>query len=434
MFSSTQINVRGLDDLGFENIYLARQPIVDRDESLHAYELLFRSSGSMFDPTKTTTEAVFADASATEATATVVSNAFYGMGVELVLGSVRAFINVDEHFLMSDVIESLPPARVVLEILETVEESQAVLDRVRWLRAQGYAFALDDYVGDLHRYTLLMPEMQILKIDVTGQSREQLSDMLQKVRRPKLILLAEKVETREVFHMTRGLGFHLFQGYFFAKPQMMQSKQAASPQQADLLNLLRMTLNDSDPRDIAEVMKRLPNVTLGVLRATNSGASGLRKKVSSLKEALMLIGQERLSRIVQMMAYARPGNKHVTNPLMMMAAARGRLIEDLVRHHPEASLAEQDCAYLAGMLSLIEPIISGSLEDVCQQLGLGPELEAALLRREGILGRMVLLCEAVEQNHDMQVIELLSELRGVSGMDFMRLQVEAAAWAQMASE
>jgi EAL and modified HD-GYP domain-containing signal transduction protein len=215
---------------------------------------------------------------------------------------------------------------------------------------------------------------------------------------------------------------------------MMQSKQAASPQQADLLNLLRMTLNDSDPRDIAEVMKRLPNVTLGVLRATNSGASGLRKKVSSLKEALMLIGQERLSRIVQMMAYARPGNKHVTNPLMMMAAARGRLIEDLVRHHPEASLAEQDCAYLAGMLSLIEPIISGSLEDVCQQLGLGPELEAALLRREGILGRMVLLCEAVEQNHDMQVIELLSELRGVSGMDFMRLQVEAAAWAQMASE
>jgi EAL and modified HD-GYP domain-containing signal transduction protein len=434
MFSSTQIQVHGLDDHGFETIYLARQPIVDRDENLHAYELLFRSPGGSFDPNTTATEAVFAEASATEATAMVVSNAFYGMGVEAVLGGVKAFINVDSHFLMSDVIESLPSARVVLEILETVEESDAVMSRIRQLRSLGYSFALDDYIGDLHRYPRMMAEMQVLKVDIIGQTRESLSHLIEQVRRPRLVLLAEKVESREDFEMVRDLGFHLFQGYFFAKPQMLKTKQAASPQQADLLRLLRMTMNDSDPREIAEVMKRLPNVTLGVLRATNSGANGLRKKVSSLKEALILIGQERLSRIVQMMAYARPGSKHVNNPLMQMAAARGRLIEDLVRFHPAANFAEQDCAYLAGMLSLIEPIISGSLADVCQELGLGPELELALLHRQGVLGRLIMLCESVEQGQDADVLHYLSELQGVSGIDFIRLQIDAQAWARMASE
>jgi EAL and modified HD-GYP domain-containing signal transduction protein len=434
MFSSTQIQVHGLDDHGFETIYLARQPIVDRDENLHAYELLFRSSGGSFDSTATTTQAVFAEANATEATAMVVSNAFYGMGVEAVLGGVRAFINVDSHFLMSDVIESLPPARVVLEILETVEESDAVMARIHALRALGYAFALDDYVGDLHRYPRMMAEIQVLKVDITGQTRESLRALVEKVRRPRLVLLAEKVEHREDFEMVHDLGFTLFQGYFFAKPQMLKTKQAASPQQADLLRLLRMTMNDTDPGDIAEVMKRLPSVTLGVLRATNSSANGLRKKVSSLKEALILIGQERLSRIVQMMAYARPGNKHVNNPLMQMAAARGRLIEDLARYHPDASFAEQNCAYLAGMLSLIEPIISGSLADVCLELGLGGELEMALLHRRGVLGRLIMLCEAVEQGRDAEVLSYLGELHGVTGVDFIRLQIDAQSWARMASE
>jgi EAL and modified HD-GYP domain-containing signal transduction protein len=322
----------------------------------------------------------------------------------------------------------------VLEILETVVETAAVVARVKQLRRLGYSFALDDYVGDIQSYPHLLDEITYLKVDITGMSEATMAGILACLQRPKLILLAEKVESREQYTSCRALGFHLFQGYFFAKPQVLRSKQAGSPQQADLLHLLRMTLNDADPREIANVMKRLPTVTLGVLRATNAGANGLRKKVSSLTEALILIGQARLSRIVQVMAYARPGTKHGANPLMQMAAARGRLIEDLVARHPHATLAEHDCAYLVGMLSLIEPIIAGSLQDVCQQLGLGPELEAALLSRTGVLGRLLALCEAVEAGNDAQVIAYLAELQGMSGTEFMRLQVSAAAWAQSTAE
>ncbi|MGA2549982.1 MAG: EAL domain-containing protein [Burkholderiaceae bacterium] len=419
MFSSTQINVHGLDGYGFETVYLARQPIMDREEQLQGYELLFRSGAGAYDPS----------CEATEATATVVSNAFYGMGVGSVLGSVKGFINVDEHFLMSDVIESLPAKQVVLEILETVEESPMVLERVRELKRQGYSFALDDYVGHKERYPELLDEVAIVKIDILVVGATKLAEVIASVRRPGLVLLAEKVESREEFDACRALGFDLFQGYFFARPQTLRSKQAALPQQADLLKLIRMTTQDADVGEIADVMKRLPAVTLGVLRASNSGMNGLRRQVSSLKEALVIIGQARLRRIVQMMVYSKSGVPQKTNPLMLMAAARGRLLEDLALRHPSATIEEQDCAYLVGMLSLIEPIIKVNLEDVCQELGLTDSLEKALIHREGVLGRLLLLCENSEVGQSERVLRGIAELPGVSGSEFIRMQMNALAWA-----
>jgi EAL and modified HD-GYP domain-containing signal transduction protein len=423
MFSSTQINVHGLDGYGFETVYLARQPIVDRQEHLQAYELLFRSGAGAYDPT----------CEATEATASVVRNAFYGLGVESVLGSVKGFINVDEQFLMSDAIESLPPQQVVLEILETVVESPRVLARVRELKSQGYTFALDDYVGDQERYAELLLEVGILKIDILGMPLATLGTVLHAVRRPGLILLAEKVESREEFDACCKLGFDLFQGYFFAKPQTLRSKQAALPQHADLLRLIRMTMQEADFQEIADVMKRLPAVTLGVLRATNAGMNGLRRQVSSLKEALMVIGQARLRRIVQMMAFSKPGMQQKVNPLMLMAATRGRLLEDLANRHPGTTIEEQDCAYLVGMLSLIEPVIAQRLEDVCKDLGLSRELEHALILREGVLGRLLLLCENADAGASEEVMRALVELPGVSGSEFIRMQMNATAWADSAA-
>jgi EAL and modified HD-GYP domain-containing signal transduction protein len=423
MFSSTQINVHGLDGYGFETVYLARQPIVDRQEQLQAYELLFRSSLGAYDP----------GCEATEATASVVRNAFYGMGVESVLGAKKGFINVDEHFLMSDVIESLPAKQVVLEILETVEESPKVLARVRELKSQGYTFALDDYVGDKERYAELLLEVGILKIDILGMPAQRLTEVIQAVRRPGLVLLAEKVESREEFTLCCKLGFDLFQGYFFAKPQTLRSKQAILPQHADLLKLIRMTVAETDFQALADVMKRLPAVTLGVLRASNSSMNGIRRQVSSLKEALMVIGQARLRRIVQMMVFSKPGTQQQANPLMMMAATRGRLLEDLVSRHPGASIEEQDCAYLVGMLSLIEPIIAMRLDEVCRELGLSRELEQALVLREGVLGRLLRLCEDADAGQSEAVMRALVELPGVSGSEFIRMQMNAAVWADSAT-
>ncbi|MGA2551361.1 MAG: EAL domain-containing protein [Burkholderiaceae bacterium] len=423
MFSSTQINLHGLDGYGFETVYLARQPIVNRDEELWAYELLFRSGAPTYDATF----------EATEATASVVRNAFYGMGIESTLGSVRGFVNVDEHFLMSEAVESLPAQHIVLEILETVQESPRVIERVRSLKQLGYVFALDDYTGEQARYAGFLTEVAIVKVDILGMPQEQVRSVVSGIRRPGLTLLAEKVESREEFAYCRELGFDLFQGYFFAKPQTLRSKQITLPQQADLLKLVKMTTDDNTEfAQIADLMKRLPAVTLGVLRATNSASSGLRRQVSSLKEALMVVGRANLRRIVLMMVYSKPGANPKANPLMLLAASRGRLLESLAGRHPETSIEEQDCAYLVGMLSLIEPIMNVNLETVCKELGLSATLEAALVSRAGILGNLLALCENAEKGVDEEVMRALTALPGLSGSEFVRLQMNATAWADSA--
>lgn len=194
------------------DIFLGRQPIIDRERKLAAYELLYRSAfGSA-------TASVTDDAAAT---AQVIRRAFHDIGVNTVLGPCQGFINVDAEMLMGHAIEALPKERVVLELLETIAVDEGVVRRCRELKQRGYRLALDDFISWDERYEPLLEIVDIVKVDILGLDRDALTDLVFRLKLYPARLLAEKVETWERARQCLNLGFDLFQGFLFGRPALL---------------------------------------------------------------------------------------------------------------------------------------------------------------------------------------------------------------------
>lgn len=194
------------------DVFVGRQPILDRRHHVVAYELLFRASPEE-------NEARVVDDRL--ATARLISRAFFDLGIRTVVGRAQAFINLDEASLMNLLIERLPPEQVVLELLESVTPDEGILRRCRALKAKGYRFALDDFCRYNNAWDPFLEMADIVKVDVLMLDPQSLSELVKCLKpwRPKL--LAEKVESRECARRCRALGFQFFQGFFFAQPAVL---------------------------------------------------------------------------------------------------------------------------------------------------------------------------------------------------------------------
>eukprot|EP01032_Pedospumella_encystans_P031220 gene31220-35238_t len=236
------------------HFYLARQPILNRSQRLVAYELLFRNADT--DRADVTDDAA--------ATATVIAHASE-LGMGQVVGDQMAFVNVDKVGLMSDFIRFLPNDKVILEILETVQATPDVLERVRELKEAGFRFALDDVVSESEDVSKLQPMMDVIKVDIHHMHPARLSALAGSMRNSHQKLLAEKVETVEEFQQCMDLGFEYFQGYYFARPVILSGKKI-TPSQLSILNLLNLLGSDADQRELERSVKHDPLITLNLLR------------------------------------------------------------------------------------------------------------------------------------------------------------------------
>ena len=273
-----------------QEIFLGRQPILDRSQNLVAYELLFRSGSSL--------EAdVIDDVSAS---ASVIVNAYTELGLENVLGKRRGFINVNAELLMSDMIHLLPKKQVVLELLETITITDQVVNRCDELRRAGYQLALDDVVEMTDPIKRLLPLVNIVKIDLLGVAEGELMNLFGQFKSRKVLLLAEKVESIEQARQCREIGFDMFQGYHFARPQVITGKRA-DPSQLGLLRLLELVMSDAETVLIEQELKRYPTLTFNLVRMVNSAASGLSHEIDSLKQAIVALGRKQLQRWVQLL-------------------------------------------------------------------------------------------------------------------------------------
>jgi c-di-GMP-related signal transduction protein len=255
-----------------DQLFLGRQAILDREQRLFAYELLFRNG------TRNSAEVT----DGVQATATVIVNAFAELGVEAALGSYRGFINVDEEFLFSDMLELLPRQSVVLEILETVPPSPAVVERCKALKAAGFTLALDDVIQLEPRFAELLALVDIVKVDIQPLSRVQLMQLTMKLKPMGKQLLAEKVDSREQMEQCLKLGFSLFQGYYFAKPTIIAGKKL-DHSQLSLMKLMGLLLGDAATAELELALKPEPGLTVNLLRMTNSVGSGTTEKITSLR-------------------------------------------------------------------------------------------------------------------------------------------------------
>jgi EAL and modified HD-GYP domain-containing signal transduction protein len=411
-------------EVPLEEVFLARQPILDAQKRLTGYELLFRGG-----------RANHAEISSDmHATSTVLMNAFSGFGMEAVLGTVDGYLNVDEAFLMSELVDLLLPGQIVLELVESVAFSAALAERLGLLRKKGFRVALGDYAGVAERLAAFTPCIDILKVNIAAHPRQTLAQTMLGLRKTSLTLLAEKVETPQDFTLARDLGFKLFQGYHFARPEMLVSKVSGHPEKVQVLKLLNLILTDASITTIEAELKRHPVLSLNLLRLVNSAAMGNRVQINSVRHAVTILGQRQLRNWLQLMIYTGRGDEDcATNPLLQMAAARAKLMELLMRRYEDASDLMVESAFMTGMLSLVDVLLNMPLQAVVAELSLSPEVKDALLKGSGRLGTLLKIAQLVDGQDEGALRPLLREVpvQGVEGL--FLLEVEAFAWANAIS-
>ncbi len=398
-----------------EQLLVGRQPILDRRGQTYAYELLFRNRSH---------EAAEVEEDVL-ATSQVLHHVFAELGVEQALGHYRGFLNCDARMLlMPGILDMLPSHVIVLEILETVQPTPAIVARCRALKAAGFMLALDDYAGDHERLAALLPLADVIKVDLTRVPSDRLAVIVSESAHLGARLLAEKVETREQAERCSDLGFDLFQGYYFARPTVLAGRKLGLPQMA-LLRLLTLLMQDADTPLIDEVFKQQPGLSLNLLRLVNSASLALARPVTSLSQAIVVLGRRHLQRWVQLLLYSEPGQRELTNPLLQLAATRGRLMESLARvlwpHDQDLS----DQAFMVGMMSLMPALFSTPLTDILSSLPLAPVTRDALLGRTGSLGDLLDRVEGLEA----RPLDPSFLPEGVAGETYSACLSQAIGWA-----
>lgn len=366
------------------DFFLARQPILGRDQHLVAFELLFRAAGED-DDAKLTDNAA--------ATAAVISHASQ-LGMEQVVGEQLAFVNVDEVVLMSDFVRFLPPHKVILEILETVKPTQALLARIAELKELGFKFALDDVVDYSPELDRLVGLVDIVKVDVKLVPRGQLERLVAALKGTGKKLLAEKVETLDEFRLCMDLGFEYFQGYYFARPVILSGKKI-TPSEMAILHLLELLGSDADSQVIETAVKRDALISLNLLRLVNSRAAP-GPQIESLSQALGQLGRRQLQRWLQILLYTTAGGAELASPLLQLATTRGKLLELMTQARRPDDPASADRAFTVGIMSLADALFSIPMADILDNVEVAHDVRAALLHREGEFGTMLRVVELLE--------------------------------------
>ncbi|WP_243373049.1 HDOD domain-containing protein [Geotalea sp. SG265] len=402
-----------------EKFFLGRQPILDRNQQIIGFELLFRSAESV-------NFAMISDSF--QASASVIINALTDFGTREILGRHKGFFNVDMEMLMSDSLELLPRDQVVIELLETINVCDEVIGRCRKLKEQGFTIALDDHEYD-PAFETLYGVTDIVKVDILQTPPETIRETLRQLKSRPIALLAEKVETAEQYAFCVAEGFDLFQGYYFAHPVILKQKRVDIAQ-LTLTKLLEQVIREADLREIEETFKENPNLTYNLLRLVNSVAIGLREHIKTLRHALMVLGLQQLKRWIVLALYASKGDQGVSNPLLEIAAARGKLMELLVKKQPAAHLTADfsDRAFMTGILSMVDCLFEVSMEEMVQQLNLDSDIRLALLKREGVLGAILQLTEIIEQVDFRSANELMSRTN-LTPDHLLEAQLETFNWS-----
>lgn len=402
-----------------EEIFIGRQPILGRNHELVAYELLFRS-GRQKNAAEIPDDLL--------ASAAVISHAFADLGVEQALGPYKGFINCDASLLLSDLLEALPSDKIVLEVLETVDPTPEIVDRCRVLKDLGYTLALDDFVNFEEKFRPLLDLVEIVKVDLMPLDAASLASTTQALKKFPLQLLAEKVDSSELAEKCHALGYTYFQGYFFAKPTIIAGRKLGHSQ-LSLMRLLGLVLEDAETTKLETVLKPEPGLTLNLLRLTNSAATGLRTKITSIRHAITVLGRRQLQRWLQLLLYTDPSGSHTVSPLLQLAASRGRLMELLGgKLHPGRRDFE-DLAFMTGIMSLMPTLMSICLADILRGIELPSSVRKALDSHEGELGTLLKLTEALESGDGPACSDIVAQLPGLDATTINTCLAQALAWA-----
>ncbi|WP_331346848.1 EAL and HDOD domain-containing protein [Cellvibrio sp. UBA7661] len=390
---------------------LARQPIFDGNMRVIAYELLCRNSDLKF----------IGSTDGDAASSQVLLNAFTELSIEQVVGKHKAFVNFTRTLLHSP-----PPfnrQKLVIEVLEGQQVDAAMLHALMQLREQGYTIALDDFELDDNSKNLI-PYADIIKLDVLSLSPEKLKHHIDYLKPFGITLIAEKVETYEMFENCKALGFDLFQGYFLAKPRVITGRKISENKQSVLQLLSALHDPDVPIEKVERMIARDTLLSFKLLRLVNSAAFGLSRDVESLRQAIMLLGLQKLRNWVNLLALSNLSGK--PHELSVAALTRARMCEMIATHINQRS--RPDSYFTVGLLSTLDAFLDSPLEELLRNLSLSEALNQAMLAHSGPEGMVLHIVQAHEQGHWDKIDWAHLESLGVSPEILATIYVDALRW------
>lgn len=352
---------------------VARQPIIDTELRLIGYELLYR------DRSRTEPFAVSGDM----ATARVLSTSLSESGLDTLVGDSIAFINMTRDSIFNIDLLSLPSNRVIFEILEHVEIDKALSKKINQLTDLGYQFALDDFSLDgIHNDHIKLAS--VVKVDVLDMDRDEVARHVRFLRDYPVQLVAEKVETWEEFEYCKALGFDLFQGYFFARPQLMSGKSLHHSSAATYRLIARLNDPGVGFDELEQLVSQDPGLTFKLFRYVNSALVGRNRTFSNLRQVIILLGIDRLRAVATMFAMCKMERKPAALTMMLLQRAQ------LCRLLAEQKGAENPEDYFTvGMFSLVDAFLDHPIHQILSGIPLPDEVRAAILSHAGLMGEIL---------------------------------------------
>ena len=390
-----------------DDIYIARQPIYDSSNKLFGYELLYRAGE--------TDVADFDDGKI--ASSEVILNGFLEIGFDGLVGSSTAFINITEDFILDEDLTPMFENKTILEVLEDIKPSKEIVEGVKRLKDNGYRIALDDFVYSAE-YDDLLSIADFVKLDVIHLSKDDIKHELECLKRFNVKVIAEKVETPEMYDFCKSLNFDFYQGFYFCKPQLIKHKNIPSNKLV-VLNLLKeLHKPDFDFVEIEKALAQDATLTYKLLRYVNSAAFTNRKEINSIKEALALVGGDTIRKwatLILMMQLV--GGK--PQDLLVTALIRAKMCELL-----ESDVSEG--MFTIGLFSLLDALMDVPLIELLDDLTLSSSIKFALLDYAGENGKLLHNVVRYEQGRWDELI-IHSEDVEV----YFESYIEAVKWADL---
>lgn len=403
------------------DIYVARQPIFDINEKTVAYELLYRNSSVNN----------YQHTDGDQATTDVIVNSFLNIGVKDLSNGKPCFINFTEKLLKLGVPSYFNPLSIVVEILETVELNEDILGICKELKAHGYTIALDDFfVSQWNELTVhLLDYIDIIKIDFRSTNRADRQEMIRFISGRDIKFLAEKVETIEEYLEAKEDGFVYFQGFYFSKPVILNSYDIPSYYHSYFQILKEIESPDPDLEKIKDVIEKDISLSYKLLRLINNPVFRPRNEVSSIKQAIILLGLNEIKKWIYVLAIRgadKGSGASKEREIIELSLKRGKLGELVGRKVGREVLASK--YFLLGMFSLMDSLLHHPMEELLEDLPLSNELKAALSGEKNDEYMMLQFLKEIELSFH-EDLELTFNPTKMTMEELFRLYGEASDWA-----
>ena len=392
---------------------LARQPIHDQHLSLFGYELLSRQIET--DP-----QTAFDGEAATD---TVMKKAFDEIGLDTLVGPNRAFINLTEKWVLNDECHSLPKDRIVLEVLEHVPPNQEVISALKRLHDKGYTIALDDFV--FHEDKVPFLELaDIVKIDVLDKHPDYIKQQRDLVAPFNTKLLAERVESYDLYDSAKQWGFDLFQGYFFFQPGRVESTSLPSNHMTTLTLLSKLQDPDIEIEDVDQIIKQDMSLSFKLLDYVNSAHFSLPQKIDSIPLAARLVGLSQIKTWTILLSMVGVPNKPFE--LIVTSIVRAIMAEHLA---VTMKVPDSEPYFTVGLFSVLDALFDLPMATIIQNIPLSEESQNALVFHEGMMGATLKCVLSYERGHWEGVNTLYLDASVIQESYFEALRITSNLWS-----